>query len=385
MLFDLTNLLFLLSFIRIIIGAANNSYADCLQVAAKFATTVSNGPVMNITATTGVNVTCPQLTGVSCPGSIVNGVCVFQQKLCITCINASPVRIRVQSNGLPRRCTTVPLGAAVSERIIDFEVNFNPDVSVNSPNRSPTTAADLSAILCNISNQADVPSTSAYVQSPISTRLNALAGVATDGVNILNVNSLNQVDPFYPTGNLPAEGADQCLSHPAGNGEFHYHIASGCMVNPPPGNLTNCSPEINSLNNVAPYSIQTFSALKTLTVIGIAKDGHVIYGPYLSSTSQITSGFDICNGMFYDSIGNYAYFATSTYPYITGCFGPGNYPSFKPSCTTNPPASYTKSSYAAAQSTSSATFSISLSIIYYFAFIVLSFYLSIFYIRNSYV
>jgi hypothetical protein len=95
-----------------------------------------------------------------------------------------------------------------------------------------------------------------------------------------------------------------------------------------------------------------FSSYKNLTVIGIAKDGHVIYGPYLSLGLQVTSGFYICNGMFYDSIGNYGYFATTTYPYITGCFGPGNYPSFAPICTTNPPAGYTKSSYATSFSTS---------------------------------
>ena len=85
-----------------------------------------------------------------------------------------------------------------------------------------------------------------------------------------------------------------------------------------------------------------------MTVIGVAKDGHVVYGPYLSANTRVTSGFDICNGMFYDSIGNYAYFATSTYPYLVGCFGPGNYPSFGPNCTTNGVSSYTMSTYAIA-------------------------------------
>jgi hypothetical protein len=80
-----------------------------------------------------------------------------------------------------------------------------------------------------------------------------------------------------------------------------------------------------------------------MTVIGISKDGYVIYAPYLSSGTQVKSGFDICNGMFYDSIGNYAYFATTTttYPYITGCFRLANHPNFKPNSTTNPAASYT--------------------------------------------
>lgn len=55
--------------------------------------------------------------------------------------------------------------------------------------------------------------------------------------------------------------------------------------------------------------------------------------------------------MFYDSMGNYAYFATRTYPYVVGCFGPGNYPTFLPNCTTNAPAAYNKSIYALNQTT----------------------------------
>ncbi|CAF1375564.1 unnamed protein product [Didymodactylos carnosus] len=221
----------------------------------------------------------------------------------------------------------VPSFASIAEHNIDFEVNFNPDVSVNAPNQAPSPLSALNNIVCNISNQITVPVSSAY--AAMSMFIPVLAGVAVDGVSILNVNSLNQVDPFYPSGNFTPEGADQCLSHPTGMGEYHYHIASGCMVNPPSGNVDGCTPMIGCANNVANYSLQTFSSYKNLTVIGIAKDGHVIYGPYLSSGAQVTSGFDICNGMFYDSIGNYAYFATTTYPYITGCFGPGNKESYE--------------------------------------------------------
>ena len=359
-----TYIFLLLNIIRIISGAANNSYANCLQIAAQFATTVSNGPVADIRNTTGVNVTCPELSAVSCPGIMVNGVCAFQQKLCITCINSSPVRIRVQSNGLPRRCSLVPPTAQIVELNIDFEVNFNPDVSVNSPIQSPLTAAAVSSLICDLTTHSNVPSASNYVQSQLSTPLPTTAGVGIDGLSIFNANSLNQVDPFYPAGGFPPEGVDQCLSHPGG-GELHYHMASGCMVNPPQGNLTGCIPQIGCANNIAPYSLQMFSSYKTLTVIGIAKDGHVIYGPYLSSGAQVTSGFDVCNGMFYDSIGNYAYFATTTYPYITGCFGPGNYPNFQPNCTTNPALRYTKSSYATLFSTSNAVSNVPSSIIHF--------------------
>ncbi|CAF1093978.1 unnamed protein product [Adineta ricciae] len=346
----------LLCIIGITSGSASNSYQDCLQLVSKFSRTVTNGPVADIRMTTGYNVTCSQLSNISCPGRMVNEVCTYQQKLALTCINGSTVRIRVQSNGLPRRCSLVPLTVRIVEMNIDFEVNFNPDVSVNVPVQSPTTVADLSKLLCNITNHASVPAISNFVKSQNASMMDTVAGVAVDGVSIFNVNSANLVDPFYPNPTtFPTEGADQCLSHPGGGGELHYHVASGCMVNPPSGNLTGCGPDIGCLNNVANYSIQMFSSYRVLTVIGIAKDGHIIYGPYLSTGTQVTSGFDICNGMFHDSIGNYGYFATNTYPYVTGCFGPGNYPNVKPNCTTNPATSYVKSSYASSFSTSTSS------------------------------
>jgi hypothetical protein len=327
------------------------AYVQCLSVASKFATTISNGPVANITATTGINVACSELTSSECPGSMINGICIWQRKLAVTCINNSTVRIRVQSNGLPGRCMAIPSTATISEQNIDFEVNFNPTVNVNSPTHSPSSQTELDNIICNISNQEFAPASSNLVSYSQPQTLTTLAGVSIDGVAIMNANSALDTDPFYPPPGDQVEKVDACLAHPQENGIYHYHMASGCAVSPPSGNISTCDATYACSADIATYSLTLFpSSAKKLTVIGIAKDGHVIYGPYWSTGNLITSGIDICNGMFYDTIGNYAYFSTIKYPYITGCFGPGNYPSFGPNCTTNGQTSYTKSNYAALHS-----------------------------------
>jgi hypothetical protein len=71
---------------------------------------------------------------------------------------------------------------------------FNPKVNVNSPNQSPIDAVALSNVIFNISNQAVVPTTTAYIQSSVNMPLNALDEIG-----------LNQVDPFYPAGNSPLD------------------------------------------------------------------------------------------------------------------------------------------------------------------------------------
>ncbi|CAF1502836.1 unnamed protein product [Adineta steineri] len=334
---------------------ASNSLSDCNTVAASFYSTCGGVAVSSIISSTGTNVSCSSgFTSSTCPGTMYGSTCVFQHKLCVTCSGSSPVRIRVQSNGLPRFCPNVP--ASVSELNIDFTVNFNSDVDVNSPIQTATSSSALSSIVCNINSQQTVPSAYNYVVSGSTQLMAVIAGISVDGVSILNVNSANNVDPFFPAGGYSAETVDSCMGHPnPSSNSYHYHIASGCALTPPSGTIATCSSTSSCNSNIATYSISTFSSYRTKTVIGIAKDGHIIYGPYTTGGVQVTSGFDICNGMFHDSIGNYGYFATQTYPYITGCFGPGNYPTATVNCSTNAPSSYSKSIYALNFSTSANT------------------------------
>ena len=269
-------------------SAASNSYSDCQTLAAKFDTTCNGTAVSSIVATTGINVSCSAaFTSSNCPGTMYGSTCVFQHKLCVTCSNTSPVCIRVQTNGLPRYCPNVP--NTLSELSIDFEVNFNPDVSVNSPTQNPSTAAALSSIVCSISNQGSVPTASNYTTTSNAASMTTLAGVSIDGVTILNVNSANNVDPFFPSGGYSAESVDACLGHPnPSNNGYHYHAGSGCALTRPSGNVSTCSSTPACSANVANYSITTFSAYRNLTVIGIGKDGHIIYGPYTSAGVEVS-------------------------------------------------------------------------------------------------
>ena len=334
--------LLLLARVSFIHTTASNSLADCQAVATQFRTTI-NYTATNITGTTGINVTCSD-SSVYCPGSNISGVCVWQRKLSAVCRSASGViKIRIQTNNLPPRCAAVPFGP-FTELNIDFEVNFNPDVSINSLNSNLSTVSSLSQALCILTSVSSVPSASGFVN--YGTSLNTATGVSVDGVVIFSADSANNVDPFFPTGGIATESVDSCLAHCQVFGVYHYHIGTSCMLNPPTGSISQCASISACSSNIATYSISSFSSYQTKTVIGIAKDGHIIYGPYLSAGTRVTSGFDVCNGMFHDSTGNYGYFATSTYPYLVGCFGPGNYPSFGPNCTTNGASSYTMSSYA---------------------------------------
>lgn len=334
--------IFLLIDLAYVHGTASNSLSDCQAVASAFHSTI-NYTAVNITATTGVNVTC-STAGVVCPGRNIGGVCVWQRKLSAVCRNASGnIKIRIQTNGLPPRCAYIGMGI-FSELNIDFEVNFNPDVNINSLNINLTTIAALTQTIGTPASSSTVPSASGFVNYGASSLL-TITGIAIDGVVIFATDSANNVDPFLPPAGYAAESVDSCLAHCDGLGRYHYHISSGCMVSPPNGSIAPCA-NTTCISHVANYSLSSFHNYQTMTIIGIAKDGHTIYGPYLSANTRVTAGFDICNGMFYDSIGNYAYFATYTYPYMIGCFGPGNYPSFGPNSTSNGVSSYSMSSYA---------------------------------------
>ena len=272
--------------VRSIQAAASNSLSDCNTFASQFSTTCGGTVITNITLASGTSVSCASgFTSSTCPGTYSGSTCTFVHKLCVTCSGSSPVRVRVQTNGLPRHCPNAP--GAIRALEIDFEVNFNPDVSVNSPNHNPTSVSALSSIVCSITNQASAPSGSNFVARTMANMM-TLAGVSIDGVTILNVNSANNVDPFFPTGSFSAEQVDLCLGHPNPmDNAYHYHAGTGCALNPPSGIITSCTANTACNANVATYSISTFSSYQTLTVIGIAKDGHIIYGPYTAAGTQV--------------------------------------------------------------------------------------------------
>ena len=68
-------------------------------------------------------------------------------------------------------------------------------------------------------------------------------------------------------------------------------------------------------------------------VIGIAKDGHLLVGPWNDEGSLWTCDqHDICNGRV-DSNGNYVYVATGTFPYHVGCWGPAAKQTYPADCS----------------------------------------------------
>lgn len=66
--------------------------------------------------------------------------------------------------------------------------------------------------------------------------------------------------------------------------------------------------------------------------VGLARDGHVIVGPYNEDNELWDcSDLDICNGAFIAD-GSYVYAATTFFPYTVGCWGPAHDPTVLPTC-----------------------------------------------------
>jgi hypothetical protein len=71
-------------------------------------------------------------------------------------------------------------------------------------------------------------------------------------------------------------------------------------------------------------------------IVGVAKDGHIIYGPWNTATGNqwTCAERDVCNGRTMPD-GSYAYVATTEFPYLVGCWGPGPLQTYKSTCTTS--------------------------------------------------
>jgi len=92
-----------------------------------------------------------------------------------------------------------------------------------------------------------------------------------------------------------------------------------------PGNCeaTDSSALCNSIWTVDTFFSAPFTDTSNYGgVVGLAKDGHVIYGPYNDDGELwACEETDMCNG-FLLADGSYGYASTGYFPYTVGCWGP---------------------------------------------------------------
>jgi len=89
---------------------------------------------------------------------------------------------------------------------------------------------------------------------------------------------------------------------------------------------------------MATYALNVYSQspLNVYTMIGMAKDGNQIIGPYdVNGNLYDCRSLDICNGYKDPNSLNYTYVALTTFPYLVGCYGPGASVTFNSQCSTN--------------------------------------------------
>jgi hypothetical protein len=117
-----------------------------------------------------------------------------------------------------------------------------------------------------------------------------------------------------------------------------YRSLSPCLKSPPTSTTPGENTSVTALSKLGElYEENWISTSNYGNVVGIAKDGHVIFGPYNANGELwACDDLDFCNGFFLTDT-SYAYASTTFFPYTVGCWGPadGQLGDFTPSCTTN--------------------------------------------------
>ena len=172
---------------------------------------------------------------------------------------------------------------------------------------------------------------------PRSTDPNATAsGVYISGGWLFNALDGDNLDAYEQE----ARTLDVCVSHASPFGDYHYHAWSPCIKSSWTAFSATDAPALCRDSDVCMNDLTTaitdvgyFSKANNGGVIGVAKDGHLLVGPW-NDNGDLWSceEHDICNGRV-DSNGNYVYVATGTFPYHVGCWGPAAQQSYPTDCS----------------------------------------------------
>lgn len=313
--------------------AYTQSLADCKAVAAKFRNTcVHNNfqkPATNVAEMASEKFFCPEKWKCIEGGTSSDEGCSWERRLCVTCRRDGLVtKIRVQTNNLPDHCVK---SNGVKAQNFDYEVPFNPKKTHGTWDLTFKTQQQLNNVVCSIKKTHDVD-TLGIVEHGTAESANAM-GFALNGVAFQFANQIKQ-DPVSPILESNEQPLDVCLGHTQQNSEsgmYHYHDISPCIndkfLADQTTGLGSCVDHAECGKSVVDWALSGFATMKSKTVIGIGKDGHVLYGPY-DDTGALWEpvNVDACNGAWSADKQDYFYVSTRWHPYVVGCLGPSDFP-----------------------------------------------------------
>ncbi|CDW77974.1 UNKNOWN [Stylonychia lemnae] len=306
----------------------------------------------------------------SCPDGS-SPPCVWKRKMATVCNtdtttssgrlleSSSGAKIRMQTNGLPNHCPE-PGASVPKENIIDFEVSFknkprnsqkmnrnlaSQDEPVNTSLYDGDDQNSVNNALCDGSwTQAGFLKQIDPEYNEYSGNFESIVGIALNGVPIHTGNSEYGSDVFYPKqfGKKVYSGkkisVDKCLGGSEYSGYYHYYAWSPCIL--PSGPSRNSDSDSCNLipackDDALAYSLSFMkNQEKTIMVIGVARDGHSILGPYRKDGMLWQPcDVDLCNGL--EIAGIYYYVTTMFHPYTVGCWGPGPKKTVSQECSNN--------------------------------------------------
>jgi hypothetical protein len=147
-------------------------------------------------------------------------------------------------------------------------------------------------------------------------KLDSPIGFAINGVPFFGPLSKDGADVVQPPPGGSGAAFDACMGSISSSGAYNYRVMPPCLFGMNSQGFDMVFTKENVLQAYSPLIVGSPSPL-----LGYALDGFPIYGPY-DADGQLHKGLDNCNGKFLLD-GSYAYFATPTFPYTLGCFGPG--------------------------------------------------------------
>jgi len=162
------------------------------------------------------------------------------------------------------------------------------------------------------------------------TDVDLIVGISLNGVPFFTGLYEYGLDAFYPKAyngvSVKTMSYDFCLGDSSETTFYHYYSMSPCLVLSNARGYTfgaTCKSNSVCYKDKKTYMGTVKTSVKKVLPVGIARDGHKIYGPFDASGSYYDPcDVDMCNGMTID--GDYVYVTTYFFPYTVGCFSVGN-------------------------------------------------------------